>query len=280
MTTFTRLFLSSAMLFASVAHGQYCMLPGRTPYINIQPGITNFKLNTINRTSLPVESMSTVVVVTNDTTTLLRGHTYTVYITHTRDSINFPAVRNNIRVWIDYNNNHSFEDAGELVVTADHQTYGLFTATFTVPTTAPIGIVRLRATAKMSDEGGHILPSSCDSPSVDPLGYHGEMEDYTLKIQAPTAIEEVNEHANNVVLYPNPFTSHVTVAFDEIKNDAISVDLFDITGKQVGNLLHNQLQSALTYTFDLDKYASSPGIYFIRISSVNGTETMKVVKTN
>jgi len=256
------------------------MLVGRTPYINIQPGIANFKLNTINRTSLPVENMSKVVVVTTDTTTLVKGHKYIVTIKHTRDSINFPTVRNNIRVWIDYNNNKSFEDAGETVITADHQTYGVFIDSFTVPLTAPTGTVRLRATAKMSDEGGHILPSSCDSPSVDPLGYHGEMEDYTAKIVAPTGIDEVSEHISNVVLYPNPTANQVSIVFGEQTDEAISIDLLDMTGKLVGNLLNNQPQNSLVYNFDLNNYAAAPGMYLIRIATANGMEFRKIVKTN
>src|SRR4051812_11166125 len=109
-------FLFASFFFIQNASAQYCLLPGRAPYDTDEPGITNFKLGTINRSSVNVESMSTVVVVTKDTTTLIAGHTYTVTMTHTRDSVSFPTVRNNIRVWVDYNSNFSFDDAGETVI--------------------------------------------------------------------------------------------------------------------------------------------------------------------
>ncbi len=44
MKTFTQLFLATFLITSNV-QGQYCMLPGRTPYASEQPGITNFKLS-------------------------------------------------------------------------------------------------------------------------------------------------------------------------------------------------------------------------------------------
>ena len=278
MKTVTKLLTILVLNFSFSVHAQYCMLPGRVPYSADQPGIKVFKLNTINRVSSNVENMSSVVVLTNDTTVLLRGHTYTVTMYHNRDSVVFPTTRNNIRVWIDYNGNTSFDDAGETVISADFQTVGFYTNTFTVPLTAPIGTTRLRATAKMSSDAGHTIPTSCDVPA-DPIGYHGEMEDYIVKIMAPTAVQETNMPANNVIVYPNPTANQLTVSFEEVGKEAVSVDLLDITGKLVGHLLSNTVQSATTYTFDLNDLTSSPGIYFVKVSAGIETSYHKVVKT-
>src|SRR6185369_4491060 len=111
----------------------------------LQPGITNFQLNTINRTSISVEhSLSQPsVTVTTDTTTLKRGQTYNVSITHSKDNSSqyFDTSKNNIRVWIDYNNDKDFDDAGETVISVDKKFAGVYTASFTVPATTPLGIV-------------------------------------------------------------------------------------------------------------------------------------------
>jgi hypothetical protein len=220
------------------------------------------------------------LVVTTDSTNLFRGHTYAVTITHSRDSVVFPTARNNIRVWIDYNNNKSFEDAGELVVTADYKAYGVYTANFTVPTTAPLGTVRLRATAKMSDDAGHSLPASCDSPVADPLGYHGEMEDYKVRIVPTTAINKVGASALNPVVYPNPSSGSVTIAFDAIDNEPVSIELFDATGKLTARLLNNEIPTSLLYNFDLNNYTQATGVYFIKVSSASGSSYHKVLKVN
>lgn len=169
-------------LFLTQSFAQYCVLPGRTPYSSLQPGITNFMLNTINRTSSNSESASSVVVSTGLSTTLTAGQTYTISISHSEDSQFFAGDRNNLRVWIDYNMNFSWTDAGETVLLQDLQPPATtFTATFTVPLTVPSGTYALRATAKMSADAGHTLPTPCDMPA-DPLGYHGEMEDYSVVI--------------------------------------------------------------------------------------------------
>ncbi len=280
MKTFTKLLIAFIFIFSSVAQAQYCMLVGRVPYSNLQPGISNFKLKTINRTSLPVESMSKVLVVTTDTASLIAGHTYTVTITHTRDSVVFPTSRNNIRVWVDYNNNKSFNDAGETVISTDFQPYGVFTGTFTIPATTTPGIIRLRATAKMSSDAGHIIPSSCDSPTVDPIGYHGEMEDYTLKILSPVSVPATYEGANGISVFPNPTTNLVTVAFDEISNLPVTIELYDVAGRVVGRLLDNEVQSSASYGFYLNDFVSAPGIYMIKINSDGSTTYKKVVKVN
>lgn len=179
--TFT---IFSVLLSTAISFSQYCMLPGQTPYSVLQPGITNFKLNTINRTSGNSESLSSVVVATGLTTTLTAGQTYTLSISHSEDANFFPGARNNLRVWIDYNSNFSYLDANETVLTANLQAPATtYTATFMIPTSVLSGTYNLRATAKMSVDAGHTLPTPCNVPA-DPLGYHGEMEDYTVVIES------------------------------------------------------------------------------------------------
>ncbi len=282
MRIFTTLLLTTAILYADNVQAQYCMLPGRKSYSQFQPGIKNFKLNTINRTSSNVENPLTQpsLVVTTDTTALQRGQTYTVTIVHTRDSTQaaFVNARNNIRVWIDYNNNKAFTDAGETVVSADLQTYGTFTATFTVPATAPIGIVRLRATAKMSADAGHELPTPCDDPA-DPFDYHGEMEDYTVRILPATGIGNT-QPVLTASVYPNPTKGIMTVSLGAKTSDAVTIDLYDITGKKIANMVNEASQTATSYNVNLDDYVQTQGVYFIRVSSGSAYAYTKVIKAD
>jgi hypothetical protein len=174
--------ISLVFLFSGTLLSQYCMLPGKTPYSPNQPGITNFQLNTINRTSGNSESTASVVVVTGMSTTLTAGQAYTISITHSEDAQFFPGARNNLRVWVDFNNNFSWTDPGETILSSNLQAPGTtFTMSYLVPATTPTGTYVLRATAKMSADAGHTLPTPCDSPA-DPLGYHGEMEDYSITV--------------------------------------------------------------------------------------------------
>lgn len=283
MKTLSTLLFSITMLAATQADAQYCMLPGRTSYSTTQPGIKVFKLNTISRTSVQVENplSQPSLVVTTDTTTLQRGQTYTVNILHTRDSIiaSFATARNNIRMWIDYNNDKDFDDAGETVITADLQTAGWYTNTFTVPPTTPLGTVRLRVTAKMSADAGHSVPTSCDIPK-DPIDYHGEMEDYHLKIVPATSIGITEVNNLQTSIYPNPTSGIVSVIIDSKNNAQLGIHLYDITGKLVKTLLQEPMQSNYKYDFNLNNYSLQSGVYFIKITSAQGQSYQKLILNN
>jgi hypothetical protein len=253
------------------------MLPGRVPYSSEQPGITSFKLSTINRTSVAVESFSSVVVTTGDSTMLVRGQSYTVTIMDSKDATNFPTTRNNIRVWIDYNKNFSYDDAGETVLTQDYHTPGTYTGTFTVPLTAPLGNTMLRATVKMSSDAGHTDPTSCDNPA-DPIGYHGEMEDYAVKIVSPTAVSEMTFVDPAVSIFPNPASGMITISANAVPFDQTTIDLFDIAGKLVANVYRGPGRSS--YDFDINAFTSQTGIYFIKVSSAGFVAYQKIVKVN
>lgn len=279
LATFT---LISLFVVSAAQAQQYCMLPGRTSYSTLQPGITNFKLNNINRTSLNVEqalNLPPVVVVTTDSTVLARGKTYTVSITHSEDNVSFAGDKNNIRIWIDYDKNFKFTDAGETVVTKDMEVPGTtYTATFTVPANAPLGPTRLRATAKMSSDAGHSIPTSCDDPA-DQFGYHGEMEDYKVIIAMfPTGVQETAQQLEASV-YPNPSGSNITVSLNYAGNAPVSIDMFDMTGKMIANVVKEQ-QFQPSYNIDLNSYAQAPGIYFLRITAGDAVAYQKVIKTN
>jgi hypothetical protein len=282
MRTFTTvLFLLATLAGPEVRAQQYCMLPGRTSYSTAQPGITSFKLNTINRTSAGVEQSlnNPPIVETNDSTKLVRGKTYTITISHSKDAVNFPTARNNVRVWIDYNHNFDFNDAGETVVSKDFEAPGTTTATFTVPANAPLGATMLRATAKMSSDAGHTIPTSCDDPE-DPIGYHGEMEDYKVTIvQFPSEVEDIN-NTPVISVYPNPVANKINIALNTIESKSLSVAVYDITGKQIANLLDEKVQSSLTYSFSLRDYAIPAGVYFINVNSGGASFHQKVIKVD
>ncbi len=281
MRTFTLLLVLLFTICAADMQAQYCMLPGRTIYSNDQPGITNFKLKNINRTSSNVEKPlnQPSLVVTTDSAVLERGKTYPVSIMHSKDNVIFPNARNNIRVWVDYNADMDFEDAGETVISADFVTAGTYTDSFTVPATAKLGITKLRATAKMSSDAGHTIPTPCDNPA-DPIDYHGEMEDYSVRIVAPSNVGAVTENVNKVSVYPNPTRSQITLSFDETSMLELSVDLYDVTGKHVAELLQPIEQNKQEYSFELNNYNIPHGIYIMQVKNGSSVSYQRIAKVN
>lgn len=281
MRTFTLLLAVTATVFAESAQAQYCMLTGRTIYSNDQPGIVNFKLKNINRTSGHVEKPlnQPSLVVTTDSAVLERGKTYPVSIMHSKDNVIFPNARNNIRVWIDYNADMDFEDAGETVVSKDFEYAGTYTDSFTVPATAKLGATKLRATAKMSSDAGHTLPTPCDIPA-DPLDYHGEMEDYTVTIIAPSDVSTPTAVENKVSVAPNPSTGLISVSFSGVSSEALNVTLYDMTGKKVAVLLTDDRQDKHEYVFDLHQYNLQTGMYMMQVSNGTSVSYQRIAMVN
>ena len=172
----------AAALPSQVAAQKWCEPQTARPYSPNMPGITEVRFASINRTSKSVENDVNSLINTGEKATLEAGRTYEFTITHTRDHVIFPRARNNIRVWIDVNRNGSFSDPGELVIDELYVPTGTSTFQLTVPTVdREIKETRMRITAKMSGEVSHALPTPCDDPA-DPIGYHGEIEDYIVTI--------------------------------------------------------------------------------------------------
>ena len=265
----------TAVIFALLNNAKaqtYCDVNTANAYTMNMPGITNFQLNTIDRTSGSVECSSTncnSYVNTGLSTSLEQGKTYTVSITHSQDGVYFPGARNNIRVWIDYDNNGTLDDAGETAVSLI-KTSGTNSATFTVPLNAALGSTRMRVTAKMSIDGGHTLPTPCDNPA-DPLGYHGEIEDYTVDIIAPTGIDNLLSQNQQIQIYPNPLATSCIIKIDEaIHLQNAELKIHDFLGREV------LVSEIINSQFEIKRNNLTRGIYFYQI--INQGETIDVGK--
>ena len=131
------------------------------------------------------------------------------------------------KVYIDYNQDGDFGDAGETAASLTVSTAAIRTATFTVPTTAKTGLTRLRVV--MSYASG---TTSCGTYS------YGETEDYGLNITGGAAIADANGLAAaaspDAVLrvYPNPATTQLTLALST-SAELTAVEVFDALGKAV-----------------------------------------------
>ena len=95
-------------------------------------------------------------------------------------------------VWIDYNQDGDFNDAGEQVFTRSATQNSPVSGSFIVPSSALEGATRMRVSMKYNG-----IPTACESFS------YGEVEDYTVTISGSTADTEApsaptNLSANNI----------------------------------------------------------------------------------
>ncbi|MGV3461432.1 MAG: GEVED domain-containing protein [Flavobacterium sp.] len=132
--------------------------------------IGRVQLGTINNPSTGGNGYSDF---TSISTNLSKSTAYTITVTPTWTG---SAYAEGYAVWIDYNNDKDFDDAGELVWSKAAATATPASGTFTVPATAATGATRMRVSMKYNG-----VPTACEAFS------YGEVEDYTVNIQAAAA---------------------------------------------------------------------------------------------
>ncbi|SET90929.1 M4 family metallopeptidase [Hymenobacter actinosclerus] len=224
------------------------------------------KLGSINRTS---GADGGYYNGTASSTSIAAGSSQTINISAGFAST---AYTENWRVYIDYNQDGDFSDAGETVVSGSSASSATLSATFTVPSTARSGATRMRVV--LSDNAA---TTSCGSFS------YGETEDYTVNISggagltagagATVAAQSASLGSNSfekaLTLYPNPAASVVNIVLAG-KAPAVSAVVTDLRGARVANVRFENGQ--------LDVANLASGIYLLTVSDGQKTFHERFVK--
>ena len=150
--------------------------------------IGRVQFGTINNVSTGTAGYENFTAISTNAT---RGTSYTITITPTWTSTVYAE---GYAVWIDYNQDGDFADAGELVWSRSASTATPVSGTFTIPTNAVLGSTRMRVSMKYNG-----IPTSCEAFS------YGQVEDYTVNIVSSSKFDEVNpDNTIAITLYPNP----------------------------------------------------------------------------
>lgn len=170
-------------------------------------------------------------------------------------------------VWIDYNKNGSFADAGEKVATGTTAGTATLSKSFTVPTTALNGATRMRIQMKYSG----YTTSSCGTFT------YGEVEDYNVNITGNAAFgfNAINtstptEAVEGIVLYPNPAKDNLSVEFTSAVEGNSLVNVFNIVGQKVMTYSVSVIDGLNTSSLNTSDLIS--GIYVFEIE-LNGKTT-------
>lgn len=130
----------------------------------------------------------------NLSTTVQRGSTYSITIER---NTNFNNI--NHKVWIDFNKNGSFTDAGEEVLSGAPSGSLVFTSQLTIPKTAALGIARMRIGVNSESN-----PNISCGPNAS-----GEFEDYNVLV-----IEDVTKPVITL-LGSNPASTERGIPFTD-----------------------------------------------------------------
>jgi hypothetical protein len=75
--------------------------------------------------------------------------------------------------------------------------------------------------------------------------------------------------------YPNPFNPTTKISFSVPKNEFVSIKVFDLTGKEIAQLVNNEMNAG-TYEYIFNGSSLASGIYFYQIKTPNFTETKRM----
>jgi hypothetical protein len=117
---------------------------------------------------------------TSLSTTMDIGTGYPITVNNGR-----PYSSDGCAIWVDWNQDKDFDDAGETISVSGSPGIGPYTATITPPAGALIGNTRMRV--RIVDTGYNTL-MSCGTAS------YGEVEDYTINVNAPAQTLKVSGH--------------------------------------------------------------------------------------
>jgi trimeric autotransporter adhesin len=184
-------------------------------------------------------------------------------------------------VFIDFNRDGDFTDAGEQVVNTSSSSSATLSTNVTIPATASVGLTRVRVVMRYKT-----APAPCGSFD------YGEVEDYLLNITDPNAAlslrADFGDRDNNgdvewlengttdmltpdVVLFPNPTSSDITVDFDRFQEPK-DYQIYTTDGKVVAIGRIDESRSKIS-TSQLPA-----GAYFIRFTDRFNTHTQMMIK--
>lgn len=98
----------------------------------------------------------------------------------------------------------------------------------------------------------------------------------TLRVKETGTVSVANltNNLNLVSVYPNPVTSFLNISFDLNKSASTKIEIIDLSGKQVAEIINENLKGMVSKQINTDDFTS--GIYFVKIQTENETITKKI----
>ncbi|WP_223608086.1 T9SS type A sorting domain-containing protein [Chryseobacterium sp. OSA05B] len=256
----------SAAVFCMMMNAQYC-----TPafqYGSDSNMITNVSFGNINNTS-PSQTGTTQVYedFTSVSTDIQAGNSYQISVKG--PSSTFPS---DVVVYIDFNRNGNFDDAGESFTigrlgAANPFNAMTITGTIAIPANITSGTTRMRV-LKNTNTAAYSNPNAANSinTACDTGLRAGQFEDYTLNILASNLATSEVTKKSSVRVYPNPTSDSVTVKTEE-----------GLEKYEVYNLAGQKLTEGTSGVVNMNGLAS--GTYLIKLYTRDKKSiTEKIIK--
>lgn len=223
--------------------------------------ISRVQLNTIDNTS----GAQFYSDFTNVSTTLTKDTQYTITITPTWTGTLY---NEGYGVWIDYNRDGDFTDAGEQVFTSAPSQTNPVSGSFTIPSGAVENSTRIRVTMRYNQ-----VPGPCDSFT------YGEVEDYTVVIEGSGPDTEapvitLNGASNLDLNVGETYTEQGATATDNVDGDLTSAIVVG------GDVVNTSVPGVYVVTYNVSDAAGNAAVEVTRTVTVIADTTAPVITLN
>ncbi|UAM98351.1 T9SS type A sorting domain-containing protein [Polaribacter litorisediminis] len=239
-----------------------CVSFGNTDF---ETSTTLVQFNTINNISAKPDEFGersgySDYTAINTTVKLNESHALTVNLNTDGDW------RVQVKVWIDWNQNCSFDDAGEeydlgFAQNTENGATDLSGLVITVPAGAILGNTIMRVSSRYTGDYFITYPTSCEQD------FDGEVEEYTIIVEDATAsIDDVAFDGFNV--FPNPTKGDFTLTLQVVDTDKVSVQLYDVRGRLIDEKKY--YNTFVNFSENIFFEKASKGLYLLKVT--NGTK--------
>lgn len=186
-------------------------------------------------------------------------------------------------IYLDLNRDGDFDDAGELIGSSTASTTNPVAGSLSIPATAQAGLTRLRVIMQYNT-----TPSG---PCISGFNF-GEVEDYTVNLVQGNSAPGLNANPTSLVMrntynpegvktaeasaYPNPAQGSTTVKAQAAIGTKVRMLMTDVNGIGLASRNRTSQTGTVEERFDLSKL--NKGLYIIKVWTVNGNKTLKIVK--
>jgi len=174
-------------------------------------------------------------------------------------------------VWIDWNQNCSFDDAGEqydLGTSANlfNQPTSGSPLLFSVPSSAVLGNMTMRVTTEYTGDEANNFPLSCEND------HDAEVEDYTINVE--TTLNQDSFAIEDFSVFPNPSQGEFTIQFGTATSTAVQLKVFDIRGR---TLVQKTYETSGQFNQTLDLHNLASGVYLLEVGDGSRSMTKKII---
>jgi PKD repeat protein len=227
-----------------------------TQFSNPDFGIVGVSVAGINNTNSVVDGFENYAC--TDTAWVKSGQNYAILVNTS------PALRANVRVYVDFNDDGEFTDPDELFVISNNRLVN-HTGTLQVPANAVKNkILRMRVWCDMATSP---LPAG-NIPCADPE--YGQVEDYGIVVDRVQGLQLVN--SDDIRLFPNPAKDRISLVLP-IGVEKTQIHMYNNYGVVMKSIESSQSTQTNIPVEDLKS-----GVYFLKIEGDSFTKTIKFIK--